>query len=90
MKTIRIRLHGRVQKVGFRYHVAQQAGKFDIKGYVKNLADGSVEIVGQTSMPNKLIIFARECKRGPLLSKIDKAIEEDLPTAEEFDDFDIL
>ena len=36
---------GRVQGVGFRYMVNAQALRMNLKGYVKNCFDGSVEAV---------------------------------------------
>lgn len=38
---------GRVQGVGFRYSVQQLAAGFDVLGYVKNLPDGTVELLLQ-------------------------------------------
>ena len=35
---------GRVQGVGFRYTVCELANTHDVKGYVKNLWDGDVEL----------------------------------------------
>ena len=35
---------GRVQGVGFRYTVMQVAKEFEVAGYVKNLADGRVQL----------------------------------------------
>ncbi len=36
---------GNVQGVGFRYTVHNLAMKYDVKGYVRNTADGRVELV---------------------------------------------
>ena len=47
--TIRRRylFHGRVQGVGFRYTTVSIAKRHPIVGYVKNLPDGSVELVAE-------------------------------------------
>lgn len=39
---------GTVQKVGYRDYVQETGRKLNIKGYVKNLRDGSVKIVCET------------------------------------------
>ena len=36
--------NGRVQGVGFRYHTLQIAKEFEVSGYVRNLADGRVQL----------------------------------------------
>lgn len=43
--SLRIRYVGRVQGVGFRYTCASIAKRYSVDGYVKNLADGAVELV---------------------------------------------
>ncbi|MDP3851608.1 MAG: acylphosphatase [Luteolibacter sp.] len=40
----RVIFEGRVQGVGFRYTVKDLARGFDVRGWVKNLPDGSVEL----------------------------------------------
>lgn len=43
--TWRIRFEGRVQGVGFRYTVMDLARGFDVSGWVRNVEDGSVELL---------------------------------------------
>lgn len=40
-----VHYQGNVQGVGFRYMACRAAGGFDVTGYVRNLADGRVEMV---------------------------------------------
>jgi acylphosphatase len=47
MTTERIQYRGRVQGVGFRYTVRTIANHHPVAGYVKNLPDGTVEVVAQ-------------------------------------------
>lgn len=41
----RVLYHGRVQGVGFRYTAQRLAQGFRVGGYVRNLRDGSVELL---------------------------------------------
>ena len=38
---------GRVQGIGFRYNVQKWAQSLGLKGWVRNLVDGSVEILAE-------------------------------------------
>jgi len=42
---------GRVQGVGFRYTVRTVAAGFEVRGAVRNLADGRVELVAEGEKP---------------------------------------
>ncbi|MEI6242187.1 MAG: acylphosphatase [Chlamydiota bacterium] len=44
MKGVLAIFQGKVQGVGFRFTVCRLAQRFSITGYVKNLANGTVEI----------------------------------------------
>lgn len=46
-KRLHIYFHGRVQGVGFRYSVKQLSLEFEVTGWVKNLPDGSVELMAE-------------------------------------------
>ncbi|MDK2871919.1 MAG: acylphosphatase [bacterium] len=49
MKVARLKakVYGLVQGVGFRYFVKREAQKRGITGWVRNNADGSVEVLGE-------------------------------------------
>ena len=42
-----VNFRGRVQGVGFRWNVREESSGFDVTGYVKNLPDGSVEMLAE-------------------------------------------
>ena len=61
MVQAHIFVNGRVQGVGFRYSVRKRAAALTLKGYVRNLVDGRVEILAQGSRERlgQLIDFVR-------------------------------
>lgn len=65
----KIILKGRVQGVGFRWFVKQNADQLGINGYVKNRYDGNVEIQaeGEKSAIETLI---QQLKKGPTFAKV--------------------
>lgn len=78
MRRVKIIIFGRVQGVGFRYFVQEQANKFEIKGYVRNLPGGEVEIDAEGEQ-SKLKVFITICKKGHRLSSIDDCVIHDIP-----------
>lgn len=65
------KVYGRVQGVGYRYFVKNKAKELDILGYVKNLNDGTVEVLAQGREEN-LQKLVKELKKGPFLAKVEK------------------
>jgi acylphosphatase len=70
MEAVHMIVHGRVQGVGFRFFVREQATRLGVKGWVKNLPDGTVEIEaqGEKSQLEKLI---DQVKQGPSFGNVD-------------------
>ena len=47
MRAIKAQVSGVVQGVGFRYRTREAAQRMGLTGWVRNLADGSVEVFAQ-------------------------------------------
>jgi acylphosphatase len=78
---------GRVQGVGFRYTVRNLAVQFDVRGYVKNLNDGRVELVMEGPEPEMdRLASAVSQKMNYYISKVDL---KEYPATGEFDLFHI-
>jgi acylphosphatase len=71
LKRLYARVYGVVQGVGFRRFVQIHAKRLGLKGYAKNMPDGTVEVVaeGYEESLRKLLEYL---KIGPPLAKVDK------------------
>ena len=69
MTEIHILIEGRVQHVGFRRFVLRYAEQLTLSGWVRNNADGSVEVVAIGDQKN-IIDFIEVCRKGPLFSNV--------------------
>jgi acylphosphatase len=83
----RIIFEGRVQGVGFRYTAASAARTHGIEGYVRNCADGTVELVaqGRTENVDSLLASLGQSFAGD----IERQTAEEIPVTEPFDGFEI-
>lgn len=70
MKSLAIKVKGRVQGVGFRYSTQQKARELNISGLVKNMMDGSVFIEASGTIEN-LDKFTSWCYQGPRWAYVD-------------------
>ena len=83
MKRAHVRIYGKVQGVWFRAHTKDIADKLGIKGWVRNVPDGSVEAVfeGDDESVEKIIEW---CHRGPPLARVERVeVEYEEPRGEE-------
>jgi acylphosphatase len=82
MASRQIRVRGRVQGVGFRYALREEAERLGVTGWVRNRADGSVQALlqGEPAALERMIAWAR---RGPAGARV-AALEEE-PPAREFE-----
>ena len=79
MISKQIRLHGRVQGVGFRYYITQKANMLGIKGFVRNEPDGTVYIEATAPDQKTMDIFLEYLKQGPSMAKVVKIDTSDIP-----------
>lgn len=88
MKRIHILISGYVHGVGFRYFVQKKAKILNIKGWVKNNNDESVEIVAEGE-DNNIDSFIEYCKMGPSPALVKNVeVHEESPQLE-FKEFSI-
>ncbi len=64
MKHVHLCVRGLVQGVGFRYHAKAEAERLGITGWIRNVSDGSVEVVG-CGEPEGVNAFIEWCEKGP-------------------------
>jgi len=84
-KSVRLYINGTVQGVFFRAFVKENAERNNVKGFIRNLDDGRIEVFleGDVNAVNKMIEL---CKKGPKHSQI-KNVEE---KSERFQDFKVF
>jgi acylphosphatase len=71
VKTVTVKIEGRVQGVYYRAWTEQTASRLGLDGWVRNSRDGSVEAVfsGATSQVDEML---RRCADGPPDAKVTK------------------
>jgi len=82
-----IHFFGNVQGVGFRYTTRSTATGFEVSGYVRNLSNGSVELVAEGN--NAEIERFLEMLRNRMSGHIDREEERESPATGEFSGFGV-
>lgn len=71
MQRVYLKIEGRVQRVGFRRWVIGQALEIGgLSGWVRNMDDGSVEVLFQGE-DVAVAEMVKSCYQGPLLARVD-------------------
>jgi acylphosphatase len=84
----KILIKGHVQGVGFRYAARSIARQLGIKGFVRNLPDGSVYVEAEGS-EKQIQDFINWCHIGPPRAHINSVVTEN-GEIKGYSDFDIL
>jgi len=71
VRTVHVRIEGRVQGVGYRAWVERQAQEMSLTGWVRNRRDKSVETVLQGA-PELVSELLKKCERGPTDAHVTK------------------
>lgn len=68
-------ISGRVQGVGFRYFAERVANQLGIRGYVKNLSTGSVEVyaIGEENSLERLKLALEQGPRSARVQSVDES-----------------
>lgn len=85
---VHVWVKGRVQAVGFRAFVGQNAVQIGVTGWVRNVGYDTVEAVAEGTA-EQIRRFTQMVKRGPRISRVDESREEWEPVTGEFERFQV-
>lgn len=80
---------GFVQGVGYRQFIKKKALGLNLKGYVKNLPDGRVEVVVQGAR-EEIEKFIKICEKGTFFSDVKSVQVEREEGQDKYSDFEII
>jgi acylphosphatase len=88
-KAVKVLIQGTVQGVFFRQFCKDEADKLSLKGIVRNMENGDVELVmeGDHENVDKMVELL---KKGPQHAQIKNVLVEDRKWSGDFDEFKIL
>ena len=89
MKEMRVlRIHGKVQGVGYRFFATRVARRLGLKGSIQNMRDGSVEALVEGE-GKSIDDWIRELREGPRYAEVTHIDQESKPFTGQLSDFDV-
>ena len=88
-KTLHLIIKGSVQGVGYRALSKHHADRLGVRGCVKNLSDGSVEIYAQ-GQPDALEAFVLTIKKEKGLARVQHISVDEYHSPKTYQNFEIL
>ncbi|MGC9037624.1 MAG: acylphosphatase [Candidatus Micrarchaeia archaeon] len=89
MPAFKYLITGRVQGVGYRSFVARLAKQYGIKGFVRNMPGGEVEVIAQAPEADALMEFEKELENYSSNGAYVEAVEKEAIEEGDFEDFSI-
>lgn len=80
-RRVHLLVRGRVQGVGFRWFVREEARRLGVAGWVRNRNDGAVELMAEGE-DRALIVLERAARSGPAGAVVE-AVESLAPAHDE-------
>lgn len=87
--SLKLKIYGQVQGVGFRWSIREQAQNLELTGWVKNCSDGRVEVVIE-GLDENLKNFLTWCYNGNSIAKVEKIEEEWGKASDKYKEFEII
>lgn len=88
-ERVQARVRGVVQGVGYRANTAARARELGLSGWVRNRADGSVELIAEGPRA-QLDALIQWCWTGPRFARVDSIDDEWSAASGEFREFEVL
>ena len=72
MRSVRLRITGRVQGVGYRAWAIETARSLGLRGWVRNRADGSVEMLVTGNDRTAVAAMIKAAREGPPAARVEQ------------------
>ncbi len=82
-------ISGIVQGVGYRYFVVRVARRLGLRGYVRNLSDGRVEVYAEGT-PEQLDQLRAYLQEGPPAAVVQRVEETEVPPSGRWNSFEVV